>query len=245
MSNILIFGAASAIAQEVGRLWAARGEKMFLVDRNEQRLKIVADDLKVRGAIIAGTAAQDLNDFDTHQALIDQARQALGEIDIVLIAHGTLGDQKKSEQSFAVTNQELNTNLISTVSLLTILANQFETTKRGTIAVISSVSGDRGRAGNYVYGAAKGGLTIFLQGLRQRLVKSGVHVLTIKPGFVDTPMTAHFKKGLLWAKPETVARGIVRAIDQKKDVIYLPWFWWIIMTIIKSIPESVFKKTKI
>jgi decaprenylphospho-beta-D-erythro-pentofuranosid-2-ulose 2-reductase len=112
----------------------------------------------------------------------------------------------------------------------------------GTIAVISSVAGDRGRKSNYVYGSAKGGLTIFLQGLRNALSGSGVHVLTIKPGFVDTPMTNDFTKGLLWAKPEKVAKDIKRAIDKKKNIIYTPWFWRWIMLIIRLIPESVFKK---
>ena len=133
-------------------------------------------------------------------------------------------------------------NLLSALSLLTHIANRFEREGRGTIVVISSVAGDRGRQSNYVYGTAKGALTIFLQGLRHRLHKAGVRVVTIKPGFVDTPMTAGFRKGLLWASPDAVARGIVRALDGRGGEIYLPWFWRYIMWIIKAIPGPIFNR---
>jgi len=137
----------------------------------------------------------------------------------------------------------MDINFLSVVSLLTPIANRFEENKRGTIAVISSVAGDRGRQSNYVYGAAKSGLDAFLQGLRNRRSKADVHVLTIKPGFVDTPMTAHIpERGPLWAQPEDVAKGIVSAIEKQKYVVYLPRFWSLIMLIIRSIPERIFKK---
>ncbi|MCG8081658.1 MAG: SDR family NAD(P)-dependent oxidoreductase, partial [Candidatus Thiodiazotropha taylori] len=138
--------------------------------------------------------------------------------------------------------KEFEVNALTTISLLTNLANYFEAQQRGSIVVISSVAGDRGRQSNYVYGAAKGAVTIFLQGLRNRLTKSGVNVLTVKPGFVDTPMTADFPKGALWASSEKVAQDINKAIDAQKSVAYVPWFWRYIMLIIKSIPEMVFKK---
>ena len=141
-----------------------------------------------------------------------------------------------------VTLQEFQINLVSVVSLLTLLANYFEKQGKGCIAVISSVAGDRGRQSNYIYGAAKGGLTIFLQGLRNRLSKAGVCVLTIKPGFVITPMTENFKKGFLWAQPQQVAKAIVSAIRRRKNVIYVPWFWRWIMLVIRNIPENVFKR---
>jgi len=128
------------------------------------------------------------------------------------------------------------------MSLLTHLANYFETQKAGTLAVISSVAGERGRQSNYVYGAAKGAVSIFLQGLRQRLDKSGVHVLTIKPGFVDTPMTKELKKGLLWADPQAVAKLIHKGVAAKKSIIYTPGYWALIMAVIKAIPERLFKK---
>ena len=136
----------------------------------------------------------------------------------------------------------MQTNALSVISLLTLLANHFEQQRHGCIAVISSVAGDRGRQSNYVYGTAKGALSIFLQGLRNRLHKSGVQVLTVKPGFVDTPMTASLPKGPLWATPEKVAEDIDKAIENKRNVLYTPSFWFLIMAIIKSVPESIFKR---
>ena len=177
-----------------------------------------------------------------HDEILRVADKALDGIDITLIAHGTLPEQKECESSIDKTLQEFQINLISVVSLLTFLGNYFEKQGKGCIAVISSVAGDRGRQSNYVYGTAKGGLTIFLQGLRNRLSKAGVCVLTIKPGFVITPMTQNFKKGFLWAQPQQVARAIVRAIRKRKNVVYVPWFWRWIMLIIRSIPENIFKR---
>lgn len=242
MKKILITGAASAIAQATARLYAKEGDSFFLIDRDSDRLEAVANDLTVRGAKQVHIKTLDLNQFAEHQVVLDEADQKLAGIDIALIAHGTLPKQKECEQSWEKTSMELTTNFVSAASLLTRLANYFETEKAGTIAVIASVAGDRGRASNYVYGSAKGALTIFTDGLRNRLHKSGVQVLTIKPGFVDTPMTAEFKKGPLWAKPAAVARGIYRAIEHKKDKVYLPGFWRLIMFVIRNIPERVFKK---
>jgi decaprenylphospho-beta-D-erythro-pentofuranosid-2-ulose 2-reductase len=164
----------------------------------------------------------------------------------VLIAHGTLSDQCACESSVEGLRREFDVNAVAAMSLLTLLANRFEQRKAGTLAVISSVAGDRGRQSNYVYGAAKAALSTFLGGLRQRLAKSNVDVLTIKPGFVDTPMTAAIaNKGALWATPERVAAGIVRAIDRRRSVVYLPGFWRGIMLVIRTIPEPLFKKLKL
>lgn len=242
MQNILIIGATSAIAEATARRYAVRGNKLFLLARNTERLLTMAADLKIRGAAEVYTAAFDANDFDKHQATLSAVNDALGDLDIVLIAHGTLGDQKACEASVAKTLHELTTNAISTIALLTLLANQLESKRSGTIAVISSVAGDRGRQSNYIYGTAKSAVSTFLQGLRNRLYKSNVHVVTIKPGFVDTPMTAEFSKGPLWASAETVAIGIEQAIDKKKDVVYLPGFWWFILTVIRFVPERLFKR---
>jgi decaprenylphospho-beta-D-erythro-pentofuranosid-2-ulose 2-reductase len=240
--KILVIGATSAIAEHCARLWAARGDALYLVARNEERLKTIATDLKVRGAAQAHACSMDLNDIGGHAALFDQAEAAIGGIDTVLIAHGTLSNQKACEQSAEETLAEIQTNALSTVSLLTHIANRFEAKRAGTIAVISSVAGDRGRASNYVYGSAKAMVTAFTSGLRQRLHKSNVAVVTIKPGFVDTPMTASFKKGLLWAKPAAVAVKIVQAIDKKENEVYVPAFWWAIMAVIRLIPEGFFRK---
>ena len=242
MKKVLIIGATSAIAEHCARIWAARGDALYLVARNEERLKTIAVDLKVRGAAQTHTYCIDLNDMDSHAALLDAAEAVMDGIDTVIIAHGTLSNQKTCEQSVEETLLEINTNALSSISLLTLLANRFESNQAGTIAVISSVAGDRGRASNYVYGSAKAMITAFTSGLRQRLHKSNVAVVTIKPGFVDTPMTAEFKKGLLWAKPQAVAAKIVRAIDTKKNEVYVPAFWWLVMTVIKAIPSRLFRK---
>jgi short-subunit dehydrogenase len=245
MTKVLVIGATSAIAEHCARLWAGRGDALYLVARNEERLKTIAADLKVRGAAQAHTYCIDLNDMDRHAALLDAAEGAMGGIDTVLIAHGTLSNQKACEQSVEETLAEIKTNALSTISLLTLLANRFEAKQAGTIAVISSVAGDRGRASNYVYGSAKAMVTAFTSGLRQRLHKSNVAVVTIKPGFVDTPMTAEFKKGLLWAKPAAVAGKIVSAIDAKSSEAYAPAFWWVVMAVIKTIPVSIFKARRL
>jgi short-subunit dehydrogenase len=162
-----------------------------------------------------------------------------------LIAHGTLPDQQLTQRSVELTMKELSTNALSTISLLTLVANVFESQKSGAIAVITSVAGDRGRQSNYIYGSAKAMVTTFLSGLRQRLTPQGIAVITIKPGFVDTPMTKEFKKGLLWAQPQQVAKSIVKACEKGSSVIYTPSFWALIMLIIKIIPERIFQKLKI
>lgn len=218
---------------------------MFLVGRNSSKLQSVLADLRVRAShdqCIDGMSV-DLCNLAEHENILARAEAVLDGIDVVLIAHGTLPDQKACEASVERTLAEIHTNALSTISLLTLIANRFEAQASGIIAVISSVAGDRGRQSNYVYGAAKGMVTLFLQGLRNRLDRKGVTVLTIKPGFVDTPMTAQFeKKGLLWAQPESVAKGIVRAVKQRRDVVYLPSIWFWIMLIICHIPEAIFKR---
>jgi short-subunit dehydrogenase len=241
MRKVLIVGATSAIAEAVARLLAARGDFLYLVGRRAEMLEAIAADLRVRGAARVQTETLDINTIEHHAALLDHAAAALGGLDTVLVAHGTLSDQAACQQSVALTFQELHTNALSVIALLTLVANRFESQRAGTIAVISSVAGDRGRQSNYVYGTAKAAVSSFLSGLRQRLHKAGVRVLTIKPGFVDTPMTRDFAKNLLWAKPERVASDIVRAMEKGKDVVYTPGFWRPVMWIIKSIPERIFK----
>ena len=242
MKKILIIGATSAIAEAVARIYASRGDSLFLVARNRELLVSISEDLKVRGSAQTEIYFMDANQFDQHLPMLDKVVEIFGFIDLVLIAHGTLSDQQKCEQSVELAMQEIKTNALSVISLLTNLANLFETQGGGTIAVISSVAGDRGRQSNYVYGSAKAMVTTFISGLRQRLYKSGVSVLTIKPGFVDTPMTAEFKKGLLWTKPNTVAKKIIKSVDNKNEVVYVPGFWRFIMLIIKIVPEKIFKK---
>jgi len=245
MKRVLIIGATSAIAEHCARIWAAGGDELYLAARNEAHLQTIATDLKVRGASSVVINCVDLNDMDRHIEVLDAAENAMGGVDIVLVAHGTLSNQKSCERSVEETLAEIQTNALSTVSLLTLIANRFEEERDGTICIISSVAGDRGRASNYVYGSAKAMVTAFTSGLRQRLYKSNVAVITIKPGFVDTPMTAEFKKGMLWAKPNAVAEKIVKAIDAKKSEVYVPSFWWAVMAVIKAIPHKVFDTLKL
>ncbi len=238
----LIFGATSAIAQAVIYRLAKQHYDLFLVARNKERLSSVIKDCELRHKNKVFSYVIDANDYKAHEACIKTAIETLKHIDIALIAYGTLPEQEKVQTSFKAIKQALETNFTSQVSFITHLLPHFQQQQCGTIAVISSVAGDRGRQSNYIYGSAKAAMNTYLQGLRNQLYKSGVHVLTIKPGFVDTPMTAKFKKGLLWAQPDTIARSIVKAIQQRKDVIYTPSFWWWIMFVIKCIPEVIFKR---
>ena len=233
------------LAHEAAKHFAKDGAELILVARSPLKLAAVQGDLCVRGAKTVETLEADLADITRHREIIEAALKPFSGLDMVLVAYGTLGEQRASEQDVEVALQEFNNNCTSVISLLTLLANYFEQQGRGCIAVISSVAGDRGRQSNYVYGAAKGALTIFLQGLRNRLAKKGVAVVTIKPGMVDTPMTAHMRKGRLFASASTVGQGIYDAMMKRKDVVYVPSYWRYIMWIIKSIPESRFKKMNI
>ena len=242
MQRILIIGATSAIAEATARRYAVRGAALHLVGRQAARLETIAADLATRGAK-ASTGVLDVNDLAAHAAALDAAWSALGGVDAVLVAHGTLPDQAACDASVEVAMREFATNGTSTIALCVALAQRLQA--GATLAVISSVAGDRGRASNHLYGSAKAAVSAFLSGLGQRLRPAGINVLTIKPGFVDTPMTTAFKKGALWAKPDQVAAGIVRAIDRRRAVAYLPWFWWGIMQVIKAIPEPVFRRIRL
>lgn len=243
MKKVLIIGAASAIATACARLWAEQGSEFFLVARNNEKLEQTAADLRARGAKAVTLHSMDATDLTAHPAMLDSCLNALQQIDIALIAHGTLPDQKACEQDVGVALQEFANNGTSVIALLTRLANQFETQRCGTLAVISSVAGDRGRPSNYLYGTAKAAVSTFCEGLRARLFKVGVHVIDIKPGFVDTPMTQGLPlPAALVAKPEQVAQRIVKGIERKVATLYAPGFWGVIMLIICSIPQPVFKR---
>lgn len=249
MKSILIIGATSAIAEHCARLWAADGAKLFLVGRNAERLAMIADDLRVRGqahGVQVATFVMDATDTASHQAMLDAALAHLGKLDAALIAHGTLPDQKACEASVDMTLAEIAGNGLSVVALAARLANVFERQGSGCLAAIGSVAGDRGRQSNYTYGAAKALVDRFFEGLRNRLAPKGVSVLLVKPGFVDTPMTAAFDKGgPLWATPDRVAREIVAAMASGKQVLYTPWFWRWILLIIRHIPERIFVRLKL
>lgn len=241
MKNILIIGATSEIAQQCAKIWNASGNNLFLVARNKKKLKNIKKKLMKKNNII-GIFYSDLSRIDNHSAILDKAEKKMGDIDIVLIAHGTLSNQKKCEYSVKLTLSEIKNNSLSTISLLTHLANRFEINRKGTIAVISSVAADRGRSSNYIYASTKAMIVTFLSGLRQRLYKSKVNVITIKLGLVKTPMTKKLKKNFFWVEPHGVAAKIIKAIHCNKNEVYIPSFWWLIMFVIKMIPNSLFRK---
>jgi len=238
MRRVLILGATSAIAQEIGRAFAQRGASFFLVARNQERLRAVAEDLRTRGAAAVETALLDLDDRSGHAGLLERA----APLEVVLLAHGVLGDSRETERDPEAAVRVLQTNLAGPVSLLTLAAQRMEAQRGGCIVALSSVAGDRGRGGNAVYGASKAGLSAFLSGLRNRLFRSGVRVVTVKPGLVDTPMTAHLPRSPLYASPARVARDVVRAVERGGDVVYTPWYWRLVMLVIRLIPERIFKR---
>ena len=245
---ILIIGATSGIAQAVAHRLATQGTSLVLAARNESELQAIANDLKIRYEIKVKTVIFEALDFDTHQQVIETCwSEAESDIQGVVVCHGSLPDQQAAQADWSVAQQALDINFTSVVSVLEKLAAKFITQGQGGyLTVLSSVAGDRGRQSNYIYGAAKGGLSIYLQGLRNRLYHDNIQVLTVKPGFVYTAMTAEVlnENSPLVASPDQVARDICRAIAKRKNVIYTRWFWRYIMCIIKKIPEWKFKRMK-
>lgn len=243
MKKIVVLGATSGIALEVQRQLAQRGCELLLVARSQERLAILQSDLSVRGAKQVITCATDLAYTQNHAAIYDYVHHAMPDFDTVLLAYGIMHDQKDAEASIDVLLEELQVNFVSATAILTLFAADLERRQTGCIAAITSVAGDRGRRSNYVYGSAKGALSLFLQGLRSRLHPAGVKVITIKPGPVQTPMTDHLAKAARFAEPKLVARDIVRALESRSpDVLYTPKIWRYVMTAVEHIPENLFKR---
>jgi short-subunit dehydrogenase len=240
--KILVLGATSGIAEATCRIWASQGARLFLVARNAEKLAAVAADLRTRGASYVDTAVADLDNTEQHPTLLAHAVNSLTGLDVAYLTHGILGDQAKAEQDFNTAAQIIYTNYLAPVSLLTWLANFCVQRHAGTLAVISSVAGDRGRKSNYLYGSSKAGLSAFLGGLRNRVDREGVTVLAIKPGPVKTAMTASMKGSEKFADADKVAQSIVKAIDKRQDTLYVPFQWQPIMFVIRNIPERIFKK---
>ena len=237
--HVLILGATSAIAAEAAQIYAARAARLHLVGRDAGKLARVA--ARCTGAAVT-TQQADFAQLEHNDAVVSAAIEALGRVDVALIAHGALGDQLASERQFEAAEAIVRVNFTSVVSLLIPLGNHLEAARSGSIGVITSVAGERGRPRNYTYGAAKGALNIYLQGLRTRLYASGVSVTTLKLGPVDTPMTKDHKKHALFGKPAKVAQGIVRAIDAGAPEAYLPSFWRVVMPVVKGTPERLFQR---
>ena len=246
--TILILGATSAIAKAFCHLAAQKASPLILAGRDDAELQRMATDLQIRYQTAVCVEHFDALDWDGHA---DFFRRCLdhcqGRLAGVVLCYGQLDEQRTTEIDVTAARRTIDVNFTSAVSILNLVAEQLASQKSGFIAAISSVAGDRGRQSNYTYGAAKSALATYLQGLRNRLHPAGVHVLTVKPGFVDTPMTHGILKpnSPLVASRERVARDIDRAIRRRRNVIYTPWYWWGIMTIIRSIPEFVFKRLRL
>lgn len=238
--RVLILGATSAIASAVARRYADRGARLHLVGRSGEKLRALVESLALPPSTVSIDVA-DFCDLAGNDRVIERALSTLGGIDVALIAHGELGDQLESERSANAAELVLRTNFVSVVSLLVPLANALEARRQGTLGVITSVAGERGRPRNYTYGAAKGGLNIYLQGLRSRLYRSSVRVVTLKLGPVDTPMTRDHRKTILFAQPADVARDIERALDAGSPEAFVPAFWGAIMPLVRSAPERLFQ----
>ncbi|MGD0213695.1 MAG: SDR family oxidoreductase [Terriglobales bacterium] len=243
MKKIVILGATSGIALEIQRLLARRGCELLLVARSAERLAELQSDLAVRGAGQVLTYRADLAAVQQHAAIFDFVQSTFSDFDTVLLAYGSMHEQKDSESSVDTLLEELQVNFVSATAILTLFAADLERRRTGCLAAITSVAGDRGRRSNYVYGSAKGALSLFLQGLRSRLHPAGVRVITIKPGPVQTPMTDHLPNAGRFADPEQVAHDIVRALEHRApDVLYTPRIWRYVMTAVQQIPEGIFKR---
>jgi short-subunit dehydrogenase len=238
-------GATSGLASNLAKEFAAHKFDLVLGGRDRDELNALASDISLRNSVRASILLFDALDQQTHaeslRSFLSETGNALA---CAVICVGYLGDQVKGQSDWEEARSILETNFTGCVSALNVLANHFELRRTGFICAISSVAGDRGRQSNYLYGAAKAGLSVYLQGLRNRLFPAGVRVITVKPGFVDTSMTYGRPGMFLVASPESVAQGIFKAIVKGTSVVYLPWFWHPIMLVVKSIPEAIFKRLK-
>lgn len=245
--NVLLVGATSAIARALSRRLAARGCNLLLAGRNTEELESLASDLRIRERQQILVESLDALDLDSHAAFVERSMEAFHEpLQGAILCQGVLYPQSQAGTNWRMSAEMLQVNLTASISILNLLAERFAVLGRGYLAGISSVAGERGRGSNYVYGASKAGLTAYLDGLRNHLYASGVHVLTIKPGPVDTPMlqASGQQPSRLTASPERVARDIERALRRRKNCIYSPWFWRWIMAVIRRIPEPLFKRMK-
>ncbi|NOU00876.1 MAG: SDR family oxidoreductase [Gallionella sp.] len=241
---VLILGATSAIARATAVAFAARGDTLYLASRDEDELRRISADLRLRFGIEVHFGLFDAEATETHEAFFKSVIAIMPTISGVVLAFGYLGDQVLA-RDFSVGKKVIAINFTGAVSILSICANYLELLQHGFIIGIASVAGDRGRQSNYVYGAAKGALSLYLQGLSNRLYARGVRVITIKPGFVDTAMTYGLPGLFLVASPQYLGERIVGSLGKSADVVYLPWFWRYIMLIIKCIPEPIFKRMKL
>lgn len=244
MAKVLILGATSPIARLLAAHFAEDGATLYLAARDTAEAAKIATDISVRTGAVVHSGAFDAADFATHAEFIERAAQKLGALDGVVLCFGTLGEEDAAQIDPNAALATIHQNFTGAVSLMTLAAHRLEEQKRGFMIVIGSVAGDRGRARNYVYGSAKAGLHTFTQGLRGRMARAGVHVMTVKLGTVDTRMTWGREGTLLTISPTRAADSIYAAYRRKAEVVYVPWFWRPIMGIVKLIPERMFKRTR-
>jgi decaprenylphospho-beta-D-erythro-pentofuranosid-2-ulose 2-reductase len=244
--TILVLGAGSAMARAIAHELAATGHSLILAGRGTDDLEKTAADLRVRHEASVTVRRFEATDFDDHERFFgDCVKAAGGELHGVILCHGYMAEQAVAQRDFAEARRMIDVNYASAVSVLEQAARYLEDRKRGYVCAITSVAGDRGRRSNYLYGSSKAALNTYLQGLRHRLSKSGVPVLTVKPGFVDTRMTWGLPGLFLVASPDKVAKDVCKAIRKKRNVTYTPWFWRGIMSIICAVPDFIFRRTKL
>jgi decaprenylphospho-beta-D-erythro-pentofuranosid-2-ulose 2-reductase len=240
---LLLLGATSDIGFAIAKSFAAKGYAIQLAARKPEQLSAMQSDVSIRYGVPCTAHAFDAERFDSHASFYQSLP---ARPDVVAYVIGYMTENEKAEQDWKESLQTINANYTGAVSILNIVAADFVQRKSGTIIGVSSVAGNRGRQSNYIYGSAKAGFTAYLSGLRNKLYHSGVHVLTVLPGFVNTKMTEHLNlPKLLTAQPEEVGAAVLKATEVKKNVLYVKWFWRWIMLIITSIPEGMFKKKKL
>ena len=240
MKKLVVFGATSAISQAFLNRVAKKYSTVVLIARDSIQLEEIAAHVRIISGAKVEVIVSDLARIDTHANLVEQSCN--NGVICALISYGQLTDQERCKTDPRYAMEQFALNGTSTISLSAAVTSVFAKQGGGVLAVVGSVAGDRGRRSNYYYGAAKSAVASFLSGLRSEMLQHGVTVVTVKPGFVDTPMTQDFKKGFLWASAEKVAADIDSAIERKRSELYTPWFWRYIMWVIKCIPEWLFKK---
>ncbi|WP_224997458.1 SDR family oxidoreductase [Cesiribacter sp. SM1] len=240
MNYILILGATSDMAYATAREFAQRGWGLLLAARNEKQLAVLKNDLQTRYNVPVHTLVFEAADFGSHADFYSRLPH---QPEVTALFFGYLGEQEKAQADWEEAKRIIDANYTGAVSILNLVANDYEQKKKGCIIGVSSVAGERGRKSNYLYGSAKAGLTAYLSGLRNRLTAAGVHVVTVKPGFVATRMTEHLKLPKpLTASPEQVGKAIFKAYIKKTNVLWVLPVWQLIMQNIRMIPEAVFKK---
>ncbi len=243
--GIAVFGATSTIATEISKLYATHRYEMFLVGRDESKLEASGKLMSDLGAPSVRTYSMDFSNFENVGGLVEGIFESLSRVDVILIAYGTLPDNRLAEDNAVGSWHEIKVNVISTIAILNEVANRMERKNEGTIAVITSVAGDRLRVSNYFYGSMKKMISVYLDSLRMRFRNSAISVVNLKLGPVDTPMTQRFEKGIFWSKPEDVAAAIFKSINYGSGEKYIPRYWKWIMILIKLIPNPIFKRLRI